>query len=170
MLNTLVDNKSEFEALARTLISKCETEIRAEYSDFAMYQTKLDWSPSRASSRGGWYGGGPGVSIAMYRYYIQQFSPFRVYEYASFDTDPVIGGFYATSNAQYLAMVVCHEMAHAVQFYRMFVLKEERSKPHGLVFKKHYAKLRKKILNPHLPNQKTTKELYNNLIKAPNGL
>ena len=65
---------------------------------FALIEAKLDWSNRRRCSRGGWRNGGPIVSIAMSVAIPDENydAPRRVYEYASFDSDKVIGGFLLT--------------------------------------------------------------------------
>jgi predicted SprT family Zn-dependent metalloprotease len=88
-----------------------------------------------------------------------------MYEYPSFDSSPIIGGFYAEDPDLALGMTVCHEMAHAVQFYRVVVLGSQRCKPHGPDFKTPYANIRAAIFNKLLPNQVTAKKQYEELLK-----
>ena len=38
-------------------------------------------------------------------------------EYKSFDSDPIIGGFYTRDKYDRLRMVIVHEIAHALQYY-----------------------------------------------------
>jgi hypothetical protein len=90
---------------------------------------------------------------------------YRMYEYPSFDGSPIIGGFYAEDPDLVLGMTVCHEMAHAVQFYRLVVLGYQRGKPHGPDFKTPYANIRAAIFNKLLPNQVTAKKQYEELLK-----
>ena len=69
-------------------------------------------------------------------------------EYTHIHTDPVIGGF-SSNNAYYHGLaIICHEVAHAVQFWNYEVeceFKGERTKPpisHGEEFKRIYRYLR----------------------------
>jgi hypothetical protein len=160
--------KELLEISAYRWVSACEVEISkwSDCKDFALHKCTLDWSKTRRSSRGGWYATGPGINIAMAVSAKQRGELYRMYEYPSFDTDPVIGGFYATDPNLALGMVICHEMAHAVQFFRIIHLGYARGKPHGTEFKQPYAQLRKAILNPLLVNQKQLKTEYELMIKS----
>jgi len=89
-----------------------------------------------------------------------------MYEYASFDDSAVIGGFYSNDSNLAQGMIVCHEMAHAAQFYRKKILNASVDSPHGKSFKQPYAQLRKKILNPKLPNQAEMKRLYSEYVTS----
>ena len=42
-----------------------ETIQKEVYVKFKLASVKLDWSPNRRSSRGGYYADGPGINIAM---------------------------------------------------------------------------------------------------------
>lgn len=141
-------DKAYFDSVALDWVLKCENEIRTwtGYEKFKLEYFRRDWSPARRCSRGGWYAKGPGINIAMFRYCFDTPTA-RVYEYPSFDSDPVIGGFYPSHKDHYLASVVCHEMAHAAQGYAYMVLQKPRGTPHGPDFKTPYAILRKKLLN-----------------------
>jgi hypothetical protein len=143
----LVD-KAYFDKVASDWVVKCENEIRTwdRYEKFKLGYFRRDWSISRRSSRGGWYRQGPGINIAMSRYCFD-FILDRVYEYPSFDADPVIGGFVPKHKDHYLACVVCHEMAHAAQFYAYNILNAPKGAPHGPDFRQPYARLRKKLFN-----------------------
>ncbi len=160
--------KDKWEVQAYRWVSLCEDEIVtwSDCQEFTLHRCTLDWSVRRKSSRGGWYASGPGINIAM-NISVKNFNEvFRVYEYPSFDAHPVIGGFYAEDYNLKLGMIICHEMAHAVQYFRIKHLGHLRGKPHGVDFKTPYAALRKKILNPKLPNQKITKNKYEELVNS----
>ena len=158
-----------YENTAKFWANICEAEICSwtGYSDFKLAKLTLDWKESRRSSRGGWYKAGPGINLAMTKYVYSSDELYRVYEYPSFDSDPIIGGFYSDNPHLYLAMTVCHEMAHAAQFYAHNILKKLIDKPHGDTFKTPYKALRIRLLNPILPNQL---ELKNRYEKEYNGL
>ena len=158
--------KESLEVSVYRWVSKCEDVISTwtDCADFALHKCVLDWSPRRRSSRGGWYATGPGINIAMNIIAKPRTDPYRMYEYQSFDTDPIIGGFYATDPDLALGMTVCHEMAHAVQFFRVVQLGQPRDKPHGLAFKQPYSKLRAAILNPLLHSQSLYKERYDKMV------
>lgn len=159
--------KEELELSAYRWVSKCEDQIKTwnDCKDFVLHKCVLDWSPRRRSSRGGWYATGPGINIAMYQACRPRTNPYCMYEYASFDSDPVIGGFYAADPNLALGMIICHEMAHAVQFYRIVHLGKPRGKPHGIEFKEPYSRLRKAVLNPLIHSEALYKELYEKLVK-----
>lgn len=157
-------DKEYWEQRAYQWVTLCENFIQQWHDDFSLVRCKLDWSTRRRSSRGGWYNG-PGINIAM-ALHTHKNGIYRQYEYPSFDSDPEIGGFYSTCTNHSLGMVVCHEMAHAVQFYRHRILDIEMDRPHGNSFKTPYRALRKAILNPHLPkNQAELADRYNPLGK-----
>lgn len=135
------------------------------WPDFTV-RTKVDWSTARRSSRGGIYKDGPGINIAM-----QQAVPdngnvsvYRFYEYPSFDSDHVIGGFYSTNPYHKLEAVIAHEVAHAVQFYS-YTKTGTRCKPHGTVFKQYYSMLRKQFVNSQLPDQAPLEKVYADYLK-----
>jgi len=129
---------------------------------FALVECKLDWSKRRRCSRGGWRNGGPMISIAMSVAVPDENHdvPRRVYEYASFDNDPVIGGFFTTNLEHKLLHHITHEMAHAAQYNHKFFHSMPRLKPHGDEFKMFYKELREVFLNPFLPNQEATELAY----------
>lgn len=162
-----MDDKQSYEHLARSWTRQCEDVITswAGYQNFVLSKCELDWSTRRRSSRGGVYKEGPGISIAMSLACMPRTDPYRMYEYKSFDADPVIGGFYAKDENLSLGLHVCHEMAHAAQFYSHFNLGIESDRPHGNLFKDLYRKLRVAILNRHIPiNQKQLKEQYEDML------
>lgn len=160
-------SKQQFELSAYRWVSKCEDIISTwkDCADFSLHKCTLDWSPRRRSSRGGWYASGPGINIAMALSCRQRTIPYRMYEYRSFDSDPVIGGFYSADPDLGLGMIICHEMAHAVQFFRVVQLGKPRGKPHGPDFKTPYALLRKALINPKLHSQSLYKEQYEKIIR-----
>jgi len=160
-------DKQLYEQLAGSWASQCEDVIRTwtGYQNFLLSKRELDWSTRRRSSRGGVYKEGPGISIAMSLACMPRTNPYRMYEYKSFDADPLIGGFYATEENLSLGLHVCHEMAHAAQFYSHFNLGILSDRPHGNLFKDSYRKLRVAVLNRHIPvNQKQLKEQYEEML------
>jgi hypothetical protein len=159
-------SKEQLELSAYRWVSKCEDVIStwSDCSEFVLHKCVLDWSSRRRSSRGGWYATGPGINIAMAITSKPRTSPYRMYEYPSFDADPIIGGFYSDDPDLALGMTICHEMAHAVQFFRVKHLGKPRGKPHGVDFKTPYALLRKALINPHIHSEALYKELYEKMI------
>lgn len=144
-------------------MNSCEDYIKTwpQLQDFSLGLFKLDWSPKRKCSRGGIYSQSPGINIAMHIATREHSSVARLYEYASFNDDPEIGGFYYTNADLKLGLHICHEMAHAVQYYRNLKgvgLKYDR--PHGQSFKEPYRLIRKKVLNPFLEPQEQLKKEY----------
>lgn len=137
-------------------------------SNFELGMIKFDFSKSRTRCKGGiYYVDGiwvPGINIAMHNY-TQPTNVYRFYEYASYDADPVIGGFYSDNIEHRIIAVLCHEMAHAVQYWHKFYHKIPIGKPHGEDFKKHYYILRQVYLNNILPNQNDTGIRYRALKK-----
>lgn len=137
-------------------------------SSFQMGEIKFDFSKHRTRSKGGigqlngiWV---PFINIAMYNY-IQPSSIYRFYEYKSYDEDKVIGGFYSNNNEHRLTAVICHEMAHAIQFWRKYYCNLQTVKPHGEDFKQYYAALRQVYLNNDLPDQQDMGMRYRELKK-----
>lgn len=161
--------RAEWEKLAYEWMNRCEDEVRSwkGLCDFSIDLFKLDWSTRRRSSRGGIYGNSvPGINIAMQLACTEYSKTARLYEYSSFDSDPVIGGFYYRDANLKLGLHICHEVAHSVQFYRKLVLEDgSYDRPHGESFKRPYRVLRTKILNPKLEAQKELKLEYETLIK-----
>ena len=154
--------KAQWEAFADIWVKEMEWYCEEYFiPGFKLSVKKYDWDVKRKSSRGGYYASGPGINIAMnilsYRGGIN-----RMYEYSSFDADPVIGGFYSYGGSCVMRMILAHEIAHAVQrtWDRM---KEQRSKPHGEEFKKYYKALRWEFVNKHLPDQVQAKADYDRL-------
>lgn len=77
----------------------------------------------------------------------------RTIEYASFDSDPEIGGINTTNSNLILLMVGCHEIAHAINFWiahkkPVYI----KPKPHGKDWKEIYRQLRNALVNPYLEN------------------
>jgi hypothetical protein len=132
------------------------------YSDFSC-SVNLDWSTARRSSRGGIYKNGPGINIAMSSAALIDNSNqnvYRFYEYPSYDSDKVIGGFYSKDYTDKLYAIIAHEVAHAVQFFEYKKL-SIRCKPHGPIFKKYYSLFRKQFINEYIPkNQLSLKDQY----------
>ena len=160
-------NKKIWEDLAKTIAAECENVIRSwpDYDNFVLSKLELDWSTRRRSSRGGVYAEGPGISIAMSVACMIRTNPYRIYEYKSFDADPVIGGFYGSDPWLPLGLHVCHEMAHAAQYYAHFSLGKLSDRPHGMQFRSNYAKIRKAVLNKHVPpNQQQLRTEYLKII------
>jgi len=133
--------QKNFDDYAHLFVEDVEHTIKQKYPAFKISITKFDWSPRRTRSKGGRYSKGYGISIAMKRYLNWGKDTHRVYEYASYDSDPVIGGFYTSNPLDSLKMVICHEMAHALQFY-MFDCGYRVEEPHGVLFKTLYKDLR----------------------------
>jgi len=132
-------------------------------SSFQMGEIKFDFSKRRVSSRGGinkvdgiWM---PFISIAMHNY-TQPSNIYRFYEYKSYDEDKVIGGFYSNNIEHRIIAVICHEMAHAIQFWHTYYNNIQNVKPHGEEFKTYYAALRQVYLNNNLPDQKDMGKRY----------
>ena len=50
-------------------------------------------------------------------------------------------------------MIICHEMAHAAQYFHRRFHKMGRIKPHGDEFKMFYREIRNHWLNSLIPNQ-----------------
>ena len=137
------------------------------FPKFVLAKRSFDFSPSRRSSRGGMYADGPGINIAMHHYCKNYTGErlIRVYEYKSFDSSSVIGGFYTKDKYQKLDMVLLHELAHAVQYYA-YRINNTRCKPHGPIWKNIYKRLREEFLNPHLGDQVALKAEYNDDIAS----
>ena len=138
-----------------------------DYHDFKLAYTKLDWSKRRTSSRGGWYPekGGAGISIGMHLTTKPTNGDIiRVYEYASFDSSPIIGGFFTRNNDDKIALHCLHEVAHAAQYWGKYLKKLSAGAPHGHVWRSLYSHLRVSVLNSSLPNQKLLKEEYEDYI------
>ena len=79
--------------------------------------------------------------------------PMKVYEYKAYENDSEIGNFYTDNNHHNLLMIICHEMAHAAQYFHRRFHKMGRIKPHGDEFKMFYREIRNHWLNSLIPNQ-----------------
>ena len=154
------EKRVEITKYANDFIRRVEKHCKEEiYVDFELASIKLDWSLKRSCSRGGMYADGPGINIAMAWLHKRQGSIYYVREYASFNKDEEIGGFYSQNQWHQLEMVILHEIAHALQYYS-YKLNKFRCKPHGPTFKNFYRRLRNVFLTPYLPDQKQLKEKY----------
>lgn len=73
-------------------------------------------------------------------------------EYSSIDRDPEIGGFIVEEDHHALLGIVCHEVAHTIQYWNHFLSANylSRMKPHGTEWRTIYRALRNRILNPLL--------------------
>lgn len=141
--------------------------IKNIYKDFTL-GIKLDWSPNRRCSRGGIYADGPGINMAMFHAYKDATGEiYRFQEYASFDNDPYIGGFYSLDPYHKLDSIILHEIAHALQFFS-YKKNNVRCKPHGPMFKNFYKRLRVEFLNDRLPEQKALKADYDAYVNKLN--
>ena len=139
--------------------------IKEIFPKFKLATVNLDWSPKRRSSRGGMYADGPGINMAMNHLCKERDgSVYRVYEYKSFDSDPLIGGFYTRDKHDRLRMVIVHEIAHALQYYS-YKLNKFRCKPHGPAWKNLYKRLREEFINSRLEDQTELKRDYEEMIK-----
>ena len=159
-----LDHKSYWDNQAEDYIHQIEkwvqkSSIYESMRTFTLMHSRLDWSTRRRCSRGGWYNKhkGVGVSIAMWplcgRKDPKDRVPMKVYEYKAYENDLEIGNFYTNDNHHNILMVVCHEMAHAAQYFHRKFHKMGRIKPHGDAFKMFYREIRNHWLNPHLPDQ-----------------
>lgn len=150
-----------------------EKEVQKYHPDFKLHYVKCDWDPTRKSHRGGLYKKLPGISMAMYLLFgtavwvlrEQTNAPFKVYEYASFDSDHIIGGFYTDNWFDRARCYVAHEVAHAIQFWLKYT-KKVYDRPHGESFKAPYRMLRSALVNPILPNQTKMLAAFNEYKKA----
>lgn len=161
----------EYEDVAKHYIDiSCRTVCELiDLHDFELAFSKLDWSTRRRCSRGGWYPrkGGAGISISMsVAAKPTNNDVVRVYEYKSFDASPVIGGFYTRNTEDKIALHCLHEVAHAAQYWGYYLKKLSPGEPHGAVWKNIYSHLRRSILNPRLPNQKSLSEEYKSYIES----
>jgi hypothetical protein len=137
------------------------------YSDFTL-TTKFDWSNKRVASRGGLYATGPGINMAMASAYPNNNGEvYRFYEYKSYDSDKVIGGFYSKDPILKLEALLLHEIAHAIQFFS-YKKTGTRCKPHGPVFKNYYSILRNEFLNHKISEQIALKKEYDEYINNLN--
>lgn len=162
-----LDDRTIYNNKAKEYINQCVHIIKSwkNFDNFELNTCKLDWSTRRKSSRGGWYDG-PGINIAMNVVSMPRPIPYRIYEYKSFDEDPIIGGFYSCDEFHPLYMHVVHEMAHAAQFYADRIIGIAIDRPHGDTFKNPYRKLRVATLNKVIPvNQGQLKKQYEEEIK-----
>ena len=143
--------------------------IKEIFPKFKLTSIKLDWSTKRRSSRGGMYADGPGINMAMNHLCKERDGGvYRVYEYKSFDSDPLIGGFYTRDKHDRLRMVIVHEIAHALQYYS-YKLNNFRCKPHGPAWRNFYKRLRQEFINPRLEDQTELKREYDNLVRKIEG-
>ena len=133
--------------------------LQKKYPEFTM-NVKLDWSTRRKKHKGGLYTTGPGINMAMIFFgwdFESKNKIFTFKEYASYNNDPVIGGFVCEDPLLILKATVVHECSHALQHW---LGKKHGVKfaPHGVEFKSIYSKLRKQFINSHIPKQSWTKQ------------
>jgi hypothetical protein len=165
MLN---ENKIKANNIAQRFTLALESYVKDNlYNDFTCSLT-LDWSKTRRASRGGIYRNGPGINIAMNGAALINLDDntiYRFYEYPSYDSNSIIGGFYGKDYTLKLKAIIAHEVAHAVQMFEYSKF-NFRCKPHGAVFKKHYSTFRKLFVNSLLPNQVILRTEYDDMIKS----
>jgi hypothetical protein len=159
----LDDNKINANNIAQRFTLTLESYVKDTlYNDFTC-SLKLDWSKTRRTSRGGLYCNGPGINIAMNSAALISLdgnTVYRFYEYPSYDSNSIIGGFYAKDYTIKLKAIIAHEVAHAVQFFAYKKL-NIRCKPHGPLFKIHYSTFRELFINSLLSDQKAMFKEYN---------
>jgi len=153
-------NKVELDAFCYAYARKVEQwAVQNIYKDFTLH-VKLDWNPTRRCSRGGIYAQGPGINMAMKDIFPgNKGEIYRFYEYASYDSDTTIGGFYSTNPVHKTEAILLHEVAHALQFF-CYKKNNTRCKPHGPTFKNFYKRLRVEFLNHKLENQQSLRKNY----------
>jgi hypothetical protein len=163
-------NKLEAETHTKQFAYKIARFINVNfYSDFMLNSVRYDWASSRRSSRGGIYTNGPGINIALAIHGPEKEQGARkLEEYRSYNSNKTIGGFYYTKKCAKLESVVCHEVAHSVQFFS-YHKTGVRCKPHGRVFKKYYAAIREEFINPYLEDQVSLKQEYDDLLHLFKG-
>lgn len=164
--------KASWIAWGKKQVSDMETYIQTwphkGCSSFKIEDIKFDFSKRRTTSRGGisnfhgYYA--PFIDIAMHNY-VQPTNVYRFYEYKSYDENKVFGGFYSDNIEHRITAVICHEMAHAIQFWHKYYNNIQNVKPHGEEFKKYYAALRQVFLNNDLPDQQVMGARYRDLKK-----
>ena len=145
-------NKEEYEFGIREFFGKVLDHVQEYYPEFNCF-CKIDWSPKRRASRGGKYSKGYGINLAV-RYYFNNESPSYFNEYKSFDKDSSIGGFVYDGGMLAIEAIVCHEVAHALDWFK-------RGKTnHQEEWKEIYKELREEFINPRIDPklQKTTVE------------
>lgn len=173
-MNLTLDNRKHLENSVLVMARKAEAVIKEQHPNFTLDIIKFDWSPTRTAHRGGRYRTHYGINMAMYRLFgygnwcsdhaVNNKEVFKVHEYASYDSDPVIGGFLTDNVYDRANCYTCHEVAHAGQFFLKYT-KKIYDRPHGESFRLPYRLLRQKLVNPFLPNQKEMLDRYNELKK-----
>lgn len=154
-------DKSKYEIMVRKYHTQCTKWVQETLFPEFTCDLRIDWSPNRQCSRGGMYLKGPGINIAMYpaTSSLRFGKIHRFKEYASYDADKEIGGFYFTDSEHKIAALVAHEVAHAVQYY-YYSKSGVIDRPHGDVFKNYYRMLRTRFVNSMLPEQQPLQEQY----------
>lgn len=172
LTNLKLDNIKRLETSVLVMARKAEAVIKEQHPNFTLDIVKFDWSPTRTAHRGGRYKENYGINMAMYRLFgyfgkwllEEQKGVFKVHEYASYDHDPVIGGFLTDNLYDRANCYTCHEVAHAGQFFLKYT-KKIYDRPHGESFRLPYRLIRNRLVNPFLPNQKEMQQKYNELTK-----
>jgi hypothetical protein len=133
-------------------------------SEFKLGRRTIDNSPKRRSSRGGLYKIKgiymPGINLAVNHFFKNNGPVHYFSEYASFRKSTSIGSFYTEGLDLVFNALVCHEMAHAIQYWHTYYTKGDKTLPHGPEFKYYYQTLRDRFVNPFLPNQIMAKRYY----------
>ena len=166
----IIDVRRQLETSVLIMARKAEVIIKEQHPNFTLDIIKFDWSPARTAHRGGRYRTRYGISMAMYLLFgygnwsLEKEGVFKVHEYASYDRDPVIGGFLTDNVYDRANCYTCHEVAHAEQFFLKYT-KKIYDRPHGESFRLPYRLLRQKLVNPFLPNQTEMMNKYNELKK-----
>ena len=151
--------KEHLEKIATDTAEEVCSFLQKKYPEFTI-NVKLDWSTKRKNHRGGLYATGPGINLAMVffgRDFESKSKTFTFKEYASYNSDPVIGGFVCEDPLLILKVTVVHECSHALQHW-LGKRQGVKFAPHGVEFKSIYSKLRKQFINSHIPKQSWTKQ------------
>lgn len=154
--------------IAQTFVDRVEEYLQTLDPNFKLSIAKFYDSTDVSISHGGLYKQGDvavyGIEIAMNFFISNKNIVHRVYEHPDYDRDKTIGGFYTSNYLDGIRMTICHEMAHAFQYF-LYNRGVDREPGHGRLFRSIYRPLRKLFVNPHLPPQKIVKEEYLNHIR-----
>lgn len=140
--------KIQIEQFSKTFADQVVNFIVEQYNKTFTCNYRWDWSKNRVCHRGGKYKNGFGINMAM-NSFINKKYPVKINEYASFNSDPIIGGIIAKNMFEHIKMFICHEVAHTWVSHQYTTKKQ----PHGIEWKEKYKILRENFVNPFINKQ-----------------
>lgn len=146
--------QKEAEQLVEATLAECMS-VAKSHRDvfdhrFSVPELTMSWAANRTRSRGGVRRGKPIVSIAMGCHVpteIPEVEGYYMTEYSHIRNSKRIGAFHSVDWRDVVKAVVCHEVAHSIQYQPLYQFNQFYQKPHGDGWRTLYGKLRDELVN-----------------------